>query len=687
MDKLCCQIGDIMKKRKKIIIISIIVLVLIVGAIFGVYKMFKDENALSISEKTWINKNINSVFTIYVPNDINVFGKSGNGVYFDFISKLEEDLGLKLNSSVYSITTENNSFGFNVGTSYDSRDLLLFTDYYVLINKESNSICDISEISNKKIGVISNDLSYISNFYTLSGTISSYDSSDKMFEALKSNEVDYVIAPRNQYKDVIVSKNYNISYFFNDAKIYYYLHLGNDDTLNSIITKYYNTWMKDNFNKSYNDNNYDLFIKSLNISDIEEDSLTDKNYTFEYVVNQPYQLLSKGKLTGIVSEYLNLFRDFSDVDFEYVKVKKFKDLKYDLGKKKIDLYFDQYNYDSKYNKVNVNLPIGYYLISNRNLNINIDSLKSYKGEIYVLENSKLYSYLEKYTNITIKTYSKDSKAKKLIKDDKVVIVDKLVYDNYLVDVLSDIDIILEDSIHGLTYTINYKNNDDVFYKLFSSYLNTLNPKEVVDNSLDMYFETYESGSRTVKLARTVILFVILFIVAVYLFVKAKGRIILNTKVKNNEKIRYVDMLTCLKNRNYLNDRIEIWNQNTVYPQCVVVLDLNNVKYLNDTFGHEEGDKQIKAVANVLFKTQLENTELLRTDGNEFMIYMVGYTEKKVVSYIKKLLKEFKKLPYEYGVAIGFSMINDDLKLIEDAFNEAMLMMRKNKSTFEENDDK
>ena len=50
-------------------------------------------------------------------------------------------------------------------------------------------------------------------------------------------------------------------------------------------------------------------------------------------------------------------------------------------------------------------------------------------------------------------------------------------------------------------------------------------------------------------------------------------------------------------------------------------------------------------------------------------------------------KEFKKLPYEYGVAIGFSMINDDLKLVEDAFNEAMLMMRKNKSAFEDNDDK
>ena len=118
-----------------------------------------------------------------------------------------------------------------------------------------------------------------------------------------------------------------------------------------------------------------------------------------------------------------------------------------------------------------------------------------------------------------------------------------------------------------------------------------------------------------------------------------------------------------------------------------MLDLNNVKYLNDTFGHEEGDKQIKAAANALFKTQLENTELLRTDGNEFMIYLVGYSEKQVVSYIKKLLKEFSKLPYEYGVAVGFSMINDDLKLVEDAFNEATLMMRKNKNSFEDKDDK
>lgn len=676
-----------MKNIKKIIIISIAILVIIGGLIFGVYKIFKDENSLSIGEKTWINKNINSVFTIYVPNDINVFGKSGSGVYFDFISDLEEELGLKLNSSVYSISTENDSFGFNVGNSYDARDLLLYTDYYVLVNKSSNAVVKLDNIKDKKIGIIDKDLSYVSGYYTINGTIVTYESSDKLFEALNAEEIDYVIVPRNQYKDTIVSNGYNISYFFNDAKIYYYLHLGSDDTLNSIITKFYNTWVENDFEKSYNKNNYQLFLNSLKISDIEEDTLTDKTYSFEYIVSQPYQLLAKGELTGVVSEYLESFKKFSDVDFKYTKVKKFKDLKYDLSKKKVDLYFDQYNYDSKYNKININLLVNYYLISNRDVNINLDSLKSYKGVIYVQENSILYSYLGNYTDITIKTYDKNNDVKKLIKKGNIVLVDKLSYDNYLVDMLDNAYIILEDTIENSMYTFNYQNGEDVFYKLFKSYVNTLNPREMVDKSLNNYFDVYESGNRTVKLARYIIILIVLLIVGIYLFIRAKGRIVLNTKVKNNEKIRYVDMLTCLKNRNYLNDRIEIWNQNTVYPQCVVVLDLNNVKYLNDTFGHEEGDKQIKAVANILFKTQLENTELLRTDGNEFMIYMVGYTEKKVISYIKKLLKEFKKLPYEYGVAIGFSMINDDLKLIEDAFNEAMLMMRKNKASFEENNDK
>ena len=675
-----------MKNIKKLIIIICLSILVIGGIIFGFYKVFKDKNSLTISEKTWISNNKNSVYTINVPNDINIFGKSGNGVFFDFINDLHDDLDLKLNSSVYSVTSTNDSFGFNVGTSYDIRDLLIYTDYYVLVSKDKNSIIKIDDINGKNIGIISNDLSYVTSYYDLNGTIKSYDNGDALFKGFEDNEVAYIIVPMTQYKDKIVSNSYNISYFFNDAKVYYYLHLGNDKTLNSIVTKYYNIWIANKYSDSYNDNNYDLFVNALNLSDIDEDSLTDKDYSFKYIANQPYQLLSRGEFSGIISKYLELFSEFSDVDFNYEKLKKFNNLKNETKKKDLDLYFNQYNLNNDYKDININFAIDFYLISNRNIKLNIDSLKAYNGVVYVEENSILYNYLSSYTNITTKTYNKLSNVKSLIRKGNIVLVDKLSYDNYLVDNLNNVHILLSDVVTNKTYTFKYK-TEDIFYKLFSSYVNTLNPKEIVDDSLTEYFDTYEAGSRTVKLARYIIMLIMVILIGAYLLIKSKRRIVLNTKVKNNEKIRYVDMLTSLKNRNYLNDRMEIWNQNTVYPQTVIVLDLNNVKYLNDTFGHEEGDKQIKAAANALFKTQLENSELLRTDGNEFMVYLVGYSEKQVVSYIKKLLKEFKKLPYEYGVAVGFSMINDDLKLIEDAFNEATLMMRKNKDAFEEQNDK
>lgn len=674
-----------MKKFKKIIIISIVVILVLILGIFGFYKVFKNKNSLSITEKTWINNNKNSIYTIFVPNDINIFGKSGEGVFFDFINDLEKDLSLKLNSTVYSINNNNDSLGFNVSTNYDNRDLLIDIDYYVLVDKNNVSVSNINNLSNKNIGIISDDLKYVSEYYNLSGNIKTYNSSEELFKSLNSGEIDYIIVPLTQYKDKIISDGLNISYFFNDAKIYYYIHLSGDNTLNSIITKYYNTWIDTKYSESYNNNNYKLFVNNLNISELKQDKLTDKTYNFEYVVNQPYALLTRGKFSGIVSEYLNSFSEFSGIDFKYTKVRKFKDLKYDITKKKVDVYFDQYNYDNDYELVNANYNIDYYLISNRNNNISLDSLKSFKGTIYVQENSLLYKYLSNYSDITIKTYDKVSKVKRLIKKDNYVLVDKYIYDNYLIDDLNNTHILLESTFDNSYYF--RVNGSDEFKRLFSSYINTLNKKEVIDGSLQEYFKNYEAGSKSVKLAKYIILLIIVLLIGTYLLIKNKKKVVLNTKVKNNEKIRYVDMLTSLKNRNYLNDRIEIWNQNTVYPQCVIVLDLNNVKYLNDTFGHEEGDKQIKAAANILFKTQLENSELLRTDGNEFMIYLVGYTEKRVVSYIKKLLKEFKKLPYEYGVAIGFSMIKDDLKLVEDAFNEATILMRKNKETFEDTDEK
>ncbi len=105
------------------------------------------------------------------------------------------------------------------------------------------------------------------------------------------------------------------------------------------------------------------------------------------------------------------------------------------------------------------------------------------------------------------------------------------------------------------------------------------------------------------------------------------------------------------------------------------MDLNNLQEINDMKGYSEGDKQIKACANALIRTQLDNSEIMRTDGNEFVIYLVGYSQKQVSNYIHKLNKEMDKLPYKNGAEFGYSMITDDIKTIEDALNESVEAMK------------
>ena len=61
-----------------------------------------------------------------------------------------------------------------------------------------------------------------------------------------------------------------------------------------------------------------------------------------------------------------------------------------------------------------------------------------------------------------------------------------------------------------------------------------------------------------------------------------------------------------------------------------------------------------------------------------MIYLLGYNHKQLPSYMNKLMKNFKTLPFNYGVAISYSMIESDLKSIEDAINECVDEIKKQK---------
>lgn len=216
-----------------------------------------------------------------------------------------------------------------------------------------------------------------------------------------------------------------------------------------------------------------------------------------------------------------------------------------------------------------------------------------------------------------------------------------------------------------------------------------------DNPLDAYYvvnnyrnsgieslnESIFKGATFQKLYIIVLLIIFIPLTALalfYLIIKHKNK---KKKVKKIDRHKYTDMLTSLKNRNYLNAKMSEWEDCNVYPQAIVMVDLNNVKYVNDNYGHSEGDNLIIKAAALLVNTQLENSEIIRTDGNEFLIYLIGYSERQISTYCKKLTKEMKNLPHEFGAAIGFSMIEDSIKTLDDAINEATLDMINAKEDF------
>ena len=303
----------------------------------------------------------------------------------------------------------------------------------------------------------------------------------------------------------------------------------------------------------------------------------------------------------------------------------------------------------------------------------INSVKAFANQnVLTIKDTKLNSYLRSDSYILLVYKNIDSLIKDLKKDD-VIVIDKELYLSNIKE-FEQFKINFEFNLGKLGFRINDNKALNQMLDFYITYIPTVNIKA------DGYLSLYKNGNEfeiNEEMIITIIVIILLLLGIILLKHKPKTNKI-KVNLSKNDKLKYIDMLTSLKNRNYLNDNIELWDSSEVYPQAIVIVDLNNVAFINDNYGHEAGDSVITEAANILITNQLPKTEIIRTNGNEFLIYMVEYEEKDVVSYIKKLNKEFKSLTYGFGAAIGYSIIPDGIKTIDDAVNEATLDMRTNK---------
>jgi len=681
-----------MKKSKKIIILIISIAIVVFIALFFIY-YYHESSLLDSNDKKWISDNGKKVIDIEVFNDISVFGMNGKGVVFDFLDYVTEETKLQFNKIPYSKeeSPQNNSYKIELldgSSKLSSNQLFLYEDNYVAIAKKYIKINNIKDFKGYTVGVLKSDESNVSYYLKSASDVkyNSYDNIEALFKALDDSEVNFVIVSNISSLDkTLNNEDYYLDYFFTDITKNIVLTLdSNKKELNSILKKYFNYWLKEYYVTDYNKLLLNYYVDEKKINDKTRTDLLSKTYVYGYVENIPYEITTGSTLSGIAAEYINRFVRLTDIDFNYKKYSSVEELNKAISQGEVDMYFDYINnQDSKYLKTTSTFVENYVVLGRTKDNYIISSIEGLKGKNVSLLNNNQYliNYFKDNSMANVKTYYD---IKELVKDAKkessIIILDKEVYTYYRNKILKDYEILYTD-ISSNDYSFMIKSDNDHFYRLFNYIINTnsyYNYRNNGFNNLNSSLIKKSSFEEAYLLILGIILIPLIIVIGIIVFIKNKHKLKL---VKKEDRKKYTDMLTSLKNRNYLNLQIDSWNMSKVYPQTIVVVDLNNIKYINDNYGREKGDNVIVRAASVLVNTQLENTEIIRSDGTEFIIYLVGYTEDQINVYIKKLRKELTDLPYGYGASVGMSMIFDNIKTIDDAINEAMIDMQSDKESY------
>lgn len=671
-----------MKKSKKIIII--ISIILVIAAICGIiFWNTRNNNKLTTNEKKYLANNINTVQNISILNNVNILGDEGIGVFYDFINDFSHEYSITFNNVTYNLgEANNNPLAFTSGNTLNDNEFAFYEDHYVLLGRKYEYINDIDKIHNMKVGVLADSLSYISSYISNNVSFNTYKSNEELFKSFsEQQDINYIIVPLNNNLDTILSKNFSILYHFGDMKYYFKLAGDKNNPLSEILKKYYLTWKENKFNNYYQKYLLDLFSENLKISQTEIDAMKSISYNYGMMDYSPLEILTGGNYGGIIAQIMSEFKSFSGIDLKFTKYKNEKRYLNAVNKGSSDIYFNFFNSSNNYNSIHSGIPINYEVLVHKKDSRSLNSLTSLKDEeVYVYANTVLYSMLSSF-DLNLKPYKDIDELKKAVKQEKIVIMDSTMYTAYQNNVLDKYSSRYSGSFDS-DYVFKVSTND-TFNKLLQNYINIKDSKEIINKGIYNHDLTYRTGTITGTIARYFMYILIIFIATFLYIYKVTKKVKISKKIKKDDKLKYIDQLTSLKNRNYLSENMEAWDKNTVYPQTIIVVGLNNLGEINDTISYEQGDEQIRSAANILVKNQLDKSDIMRTDGNEFVIYLVGYAQKQITSYIHKLNREFKHLPHDYGASIGYSMITDDVKSIEDAINEALEDVNKQKNSKKE----
>jgi diguanylate cyclase (GGDEF)-like protein len=191
------------------------------------------------------------------------------------------------------------------------------------------------------------------------------------------------------------------------------------------------------------------------------------------------------------------------------------------------------------------------------------------------------------------------------------------------------------------------------------------------------------------------LFIILFgglalIYAIMFFTVARASRTLRKQAKETKHQALHDALTGLHNRSYFRERVE---QAVVHGKaggertCLMLIDLDRFKEVNDTLGHHNGDQLLRQIGNRLKQELRESDTVARLGGDEFAVLLRDVTDTtQIVRTAERILTCLKQplffmgLTLDVGASIGISLFPDHARDVDSLLQRADVAMYVAKET-------
>lgn len=159
-----------------------------------------------------------------------------------------------------------------------------------------------------------------------------------------------------------------------------------------------------------------------------------------------------------------------------------------------------------------------------------------------------------------------------------------------------------------------------------------------------------------------------------------------TLLKKNQETRYLrslayrDLLTGGKNRTaYYEDIPQYFNASTKTFSWLLLFDLNNLKQINDSYGHAAGDEALRNTFACIEQCFAQYGSCYRIGGDEFAAFLEGLSEQEIEQAIacfeEAVQQTNMQLPYDFKVALGFgwydSMIYENFESLSHEVDRRM----------------